>query len=319
MDKRFLLALLLTAIVVFVTPLLFPPAPGSRAPAGGGGRDADSARKTAASAKVPEPAPAVTESAGAAAGRGGAPASADSVAATAPSVGPADTVVVTTPRVTYRFSTRGASPIGATLRTYRALSPEGGNVELTRPGLPLLRYRLVAGSDTLALDRLPFAVDRPQTGPRAGDAGATEARPLTFRAMAGGREVAITYTFAPDSYLVRVRGQVRGARAEGSSLLITLPNGLPSHEADTLDDQRQLAYVVKPVQDGATSVSFDNLDPGERRVETSPLTWVASKNKYFLVALLTPEDPGGGRGRSRQPSSLAARASRAWPPTPVPP
>ena len=189
MDKRFLLALLLTAIVVFVTPLLFPPAPGSRAPVGG----ADSARVPAASAKVPEPAPAVDEPAA------GAPASADSVAAAAPPVGAADTVVVTTPRVTYRFSTRGASPIGATLRTYRALSPEGGNVELTRPGLPLLRYRLVAGSDTLALDRLPFAVDRPQTGPRTGDAGATEARPLTFGATVGGREVAITYTFSPDS------------------------------------------------------------------------------------------------------------------------
>ena len=302
MDKRFLLALLLTAVVVFVTPLLFPT--GRRAPAGAAdGPDSARARTTRASATTEAPAAAGVPSTPAS-----APAESLPAAPPPPTVAAAaETVSVTTPLATYRFSTLGAHPVAVTLHKHRALTPEGGGVDLVRAGVPLLRYRLVTGGDTLALDRLPFTVSRthPHAGTRpisgtrpvgSGAASSADAAapvgPLTFHTTADGREVAITYTFAPDSYLVRVSGHLRGTSAPGSSLLITLPNGLPSEEADTLDDQRHLAYVLKPTNDGARSVGFDNLDPGERRVQNGPLTWLASKNKYFLVALLTPETPG---------------------------
>ncbi|MBX6333093.1 MAG: membrane protein insertase YidC [Gemmatimonadaceae bacterium] len=68
---------------------------------------------------------------------------------------------------------------------------------------------------------------------------------------------------------------------------MTLPEGLRSEEADTLDDQRHFAYVIKPARDDARSIPFGKLDPGVSRVEDGPLTWIASKTKYFVVAAMT--------------------------------
>jgi YidC/Oxa1 family membrane protein insertase len=96
----------------------------------------------------------------------------------------------------------------------------------------------------------------------------------------------ISYTFVPDSYVVRVQGEVTGAGS--GTLLLEMPRGIRSAEADSADDQRHLAYVVKPVSDDARSVPFSKLE-GRRRVEPGPFTWVAGKTKYFLLALLTPE------------------------------
>jgi len=67
-----------------------------------------------------------------------------------------------------------------------------------------------------------------------------------------------------------------------------MPTSLRSAEADSLDDQQHLAYAVKPQREDARGVPFSKLDPGERRLEPGPITWVAAKNKYFIVGVLVP-------------------------------
>jgi YidC/Oxa1 family membrane protein insertase len=125
----------------------------------------------------------------------------------------------------------------------------------------------------------------------------------------------ITYTFSPDSYLVRVRGSVRSGGGSGSTraLLVSLPTGFRSTEADSAEDERHLSYVVKSMRDDPQTIDFSKLDSTVARTENGPLNWVASKNKYFLVALLsdTTHSPFAGavfEGVSRPAKTLATRA-----------
>jgi YidC/Oxa1 family membrane protein insertase len=166
---------------------------------------------------------------------------------------------------------------------YRALgATRNGYVELGKLEAPIVSYRLVRGSDTLALDRVAFTVGG---GTARTQDGVTS---LQFEGrIADGTSIHLTYSFKPSEYLVQVQGRVTGSNV--GPLLIVMPRGIRSFEADSIDDQRHLAYVFKPVNDDSRSATFAKLE-GKRRIETGPFTWVGSKTKYFLAALLT--DPG---------------------------
>lgn len=264
MDRRLALALLLSGLAVVVSSMFFPPAPR---------RPAQSASTTAESTS--------------AAPLRAAPLQQDSVAQVAriPDARPADTLVVQTERAVYRFSTLGAAPVDVTLRDYRALNRDSANVQLVRDSVPLVMFRLVSGRDTIPLDQTAFAVETI-------DSNATPDS-LVFRGMTRVGEVILVYHLDPQGYLLRLSGRVPSSVSE---LIVTLPRGLRSEEANVQDDRRYLAFALKPVRDDARSVDFSKLDSAERRQETGPFTWVASKNKYFLVSLLMPEG-------SRQPFS----------------
>lgn len=274
MDKRFFVALLLTALVVAITPILFPgPAP-TRTPA--------SSRETPAAGipGVPGAPPAASP-----ASPNAAPALSPAVPAAAvnvPDAGTAaETTAVGTTHARYSFSSLGAAPIQAQMLDYRSLSrgARGARpVELARAGEPLLRFRIVTGRDTIALDRVLFAKI-------ATDSAATP-NTLRYEAAIGGGRVALTYTVRPDSYTVHVRGEVTGF-GDRAFALVDLPPGLRSEEADTVEDQGHLAYAYKPLTADARSIGFSKLEPGEQRLENRPLTWVVAKSKYFLVGLLT--------------------------------
>jgi YidC/Oxa1 family membrane protein insertase len=173
------------------------------------------------------------------------------------------------------------------LRDYQALNRESGNVELVRDSIDLMTFYLVSGRDTIGLDQAVFSVV-------GGADTSTNPDSLLFRAVTSAGEISFVYRFESDGYLLRVDGRVPAAITE---LIITLPRGLRSEEANTEDDRRYLAFAVKPVRDDARSIDFSKLDSGERRLETGPFTWVASKNKYFLMGLLTPAN--GSRPFSR--------------------
>ena len=281
MERRLLIALALTALVLILTPMFFP---SSRTPQRPAGRD------TTRAAKAPADTRQATRDTAPAPARGII--AADSVEEpSTPSVGAAtlaDTLVVRTPLAVYHFTSLGARPIGATMLQHPALGTgRNGFVQLARPGVPLVSYRLVVGSDTIPLDRVVFTVAGESAATLDTAAVARGATPLTFRgALPTGGEAIISYSFVPDSHVVRVQGEVTGTRA--GPLLIRLPRGIQSAEADSADDQRHLAYVVKPVNDDARSVPFSKLE-GKQRVEAGSFTWVASKTKYFLLSLLTPE------------------------------
>ncbi|HEX5581519.1 MAG TPA: YidC/Oxa1 family insertase periplasmic-domain containing protein, partial [Gemmatimonadaceae bacterium] len=192
---------------------------------------------------------------------------------------------VTTDLAVYRFSNIGAAPVSAEMRKYSSLrgGERGEAVELSRDGAPLLRYRLVVPGDTILLDRVPFRLSR---GAAAADSAA--GAPLVYDASVSGAQVRIAYSVVPESYQLRVQGSVSGLPGR-AFLLVDMPTGLRSAEADLADDLRHYAVAYKPTGDDAKGIGFGKLDPGERQIVDRTLSWVAVKSKYFLVGLLSPE------------------------------
>jgi YidC/Oxa1 family membrane protein insertase len=192
-------------------------------------------------------------------------------------IGLADSLVVSTRKALYTFSTVGAVPVQVILRDYRALNRDSGAVRLVRDSVPLIAFELVAGRDTVALSRVPF------TAELVGSRDAPDS--VLFRGNTPFGEVTLAYHFDPEGYLLTVNGRVPPSVGE---FVVTLPRGIRSEEANVGDDRRYLAFALKPVRGDARSIDFSKLDSAERRVENGPFTWVVSKNKYFLTALLTP-------------------------------
>ena len=264
MDKRFLLALVLTAVVVVATPWLF----GTQSSRRVSKTERDTALASDSTAAV-RPSPQGTPIA-------------------QPNVLPVRdsslTSIQTRPETTtvslkladYTFSSKGAAPISVRLSSYKALDGSNRSVMLRSKSGQLIAYRLFLPGDTIDLGQVAFQVDtsRPNS--------------LTYQASTNGAVIAIRYTFAPDSYLVRVSGEVHHPNADNGFIALEMPTSLRSAEADSLDDQQHLAYAVKPQREDARGVPFSKLDPGERRLEPGPITWVAAKNKYFIVGVLVP-------------------------------
>lgn len=279
MDKRFFLALVLTAAVVLGVPFLIP---GARQPAGAGVIAADSlvadspARPAVDPMAMPSGATrtASADSAAAIAPIGAAAAEqAPPVAAVA-----AETTTVATELATYRLSNVGAAPVSARMRRYASLrdGDQDVPVELSRGGAPLLRFRLVVPGDTIALDGVPFRVS-PVAAPAGAADSTAPATSVRYDATVQGAQVRIVYSTVPESYQLDVQGSVTGL--PGRAFLLV----------DLEDDLRHLAVAYKPVGDDAESIGFGKLDPGESRLQNRPLSWVVVKSKYFLVGLLSPE------------------------------
>ena len=290
MDKRLFLALLLTALVVVLTPVVFPTPRSPRSPIA----DTSAAR---------EPAVAGTTS--------GATSSATSAVVRSPSVGGGQTaapsaaaiqrstaqLAPTAPETTevrgggsiYRFIDPGAAPVSVRLADYRSLRPGRGRdtsaVDLVRPGDQLLRYRFVFGADTVALDTMPTRATSVSRGDTALVTFATGAFTTASGVSVGG--VTLTYRILPgsDTHTALVDGRVDGGPQGRALLLVDLPRSLRTQEADTLDDLRHLSYAFKRGNEDVHSTSFAKLDTAVR-VETGGLVWVATRNKYFITALV---------------------------------
>lgn len=304
MEKRYFLALLLAAAVVAITQILFPV---SR-PAVTAGTKRDTVTK-AVSTPIESPRQTQQQTKkqdSVISSVVGQPKSGtDSVSTSEP----VEITTVETLRSVYRLSNRGAVPVSVDLKQYKSLAPSGGIVQLGIPGQPLLRYALVIGADTVALDKVPFHVSR-RRNPANGDE-------LVYDATVNDVRVTIAYDFIPDSYAVRIKGQVEGA-GNGAFLLTQLPTSIKPAESDTLADLRNLAYSFKPAKDNARIVTFSKLDPGEQKLEPGPLTWAAVKNKYFVFGLLNPEGSSfsevtlkGGTRTSRLATNASATIVKA--------
>jgi len=281
-PRRIALAVALMAVVLFATPMLFPTPP---AEPGSGVVVPDSLRRTDSAAAPTAAASVVGDS------TRGAIATIPSAGAVASTVAPTgadstavviDTTAVNTAHAVYRTTNRGASLIGAELGLYPTLKDRSrtktGAVELANVDEHLLAFRLVLPGDTVRLDKQLFRTTRTEENGRS---------TVRYEATVAQRPVSITYSFAPDSYRVYIAAKVDGAPAN-SYLLVDMPAGFRSSEADTVEDATHLAYAYKPEAQSATGVAFRSLDPGEREIATGPLTWVVAKNKYFLVGLLSP-------------------------------
>ncbi|MBK5283019.1 MAG: YidC/Oxa1 family insertase periplasmic-domain containing protein [Nitrospiraceae bacterium] len=262
MDKRFAIALLLTSIVVIVTPLLFP---SSRRPAPKAQADTSqlmiSSPDTAIAVTVPAVAPSDT-----------LPSLINKASVADRSVMPAETTAVDAGNARLLFSSIGARLLSVELREYKSFRVGKPNVIIRGANEPIVKYRLVSGTDTTDLDRVPFTRE------------VSSQSAITYRTSTSLGDLVLSYEVVPDSYLVRVSGTLNGPRP--AELLIALPGGIHSEEADTIDDRSHLAFAVKSRRDDARRIRFHDLDPGESDTIAGPIVWVASKNKYFLTALL---------------------------------
>ena len=278
MDRRTLLALVLMALVLVIVPRLFSPRRSVTAAADSTAADTShrSAATGAATTAQQPAAPPTAPTSGAASPATSAPAT----TVLAP-WRPTETVVAKTDTTRTVYANPGAAPVAVTMVGFRELRPNHRDslVTVESPAGPLLHYRLALGHDTIPLDTVHFAVQQ------HGDS-------TTFTATSPA--LTLTYQPKPTPYLTSVRGSVMNA-PQGSSLVIDLPSELRSAEADTVDDQRNLAYAYKiPLRD-VTSIPFGKLDQNEVRPDSGSMQWVAARNKYWLVALMKPVGtPAGG-------------------------
>ena len=293
MDKRFFLALLLTGVVLVVTPLLFPPPPRAVTPAtiSSVAPSPELARGSSIGDAPPKlPVPTVPGSRAAASVARAAAVAIDTVRASGGGAG-------------FVFTTYGASPLRAELPEYRSLGGSPGTVVLQGGAEPLLKYTVLSGPDTIRLDQTVFRYARQEV------LGTTI---LTFVSDDRADPATITYRLQPGAPLTHVEVDVPKATGR-AYLLLGLPHGFLSHEADSLDDIRHLSYAAKPVSSGAKGVAFSSLDPGEQTLIAGPISWAVAKSKYFVLGVMSPTDStpfsemhvvGGVRD-----SKLATRAS----------
>jgi YidC/Oxa1 family membrane protein insertase len=306
MDRRALLAVGLCLLVLVISELIFPTRPASKQMLGG--LDSAAVAESASSTRDTQQTAAAIPRPGVTAGAAAGP---SPVVAVMPPVAP-ETLTVTTPHTVVAFSSVGAAPVAVTMRDYhrtvRNVADGEGSppVELGRPGEALLRYRIITAHDTLPLDRVSFT-GRQSTATGGAPVVTYDASVPGGGAGGGGGggngggttwHVTITYTFKPNGYLSDITGRVVAAGAGVSAatpaagagfLLLDLPSGFPSYEADTADDISQLAYVVKPGRDDPVSTSFSHIDPGQSELRPGPIAWAVAKNKYFLVGVLAAD------------------------------
>ena len=270
MDRRTLFALLLTAIVIVVTPMLFPAPKQPRRPTAdtaGLPRNSDSAAPIGAAPLTEKAAP---ESV--------------STAKPSPSNAPAaapETTVVRTNRIVYYLASPGGTPLNITLPEYHSLrpgAPRSTPVSLVDGGDRLLRLRVVSDRDTIALDTVAFKA-APQR--REGNVVVQ-----SLSSMSSAIPITLTYRFPSDSFVMHIEGSIGGGIATPRQLLATLPARIHSEEANVLDDTRHLAIGFKIGNSEVTSVSFRQLEAQAARLDTGVIRWVSERNKYFVVAMV---------------------------------
>ncbi|MEX2179833.1 MAG: YidC/Oxa1 family insertase periplasmic-domain containing protein [Gemmatimonadaceae bacterium] len=269
MDRRTLLALLLTAIVIVATPFIFPPPsrvgdttvvmPGDTVTSGVAPPTAieQTTIRSAPAAPLPGPLPAMLA---------------------------ADTTLVRTDRATYRIVSPGGTPASVTLTDYRSLrpgSPPETALNMLEPGDRLFRLRFVTRRDTIALDTVAF-----RAGAQARDGNAVV---QTFTSASMRTPVTLTYRIPADSFIVHVSGTV-GTPASGGDdpwrLLVHLPWRIRTEEANAEEDTRSLAVSYRKRVGEVESAWFRDLDSLVARVDTGSIRWVTERNKYFLVAVI---------------------------------
>jgi len=276
MTRRIAIAALLIGLVLWLTPRLFPTPPQRPAPKG----TTAAGTTTASAVPLPDSSTPAAASPVTAAPNGNAAAPAAPAAATSTAAAKPDTTVIRDSLGEIRFSSRGASVIGATAAKYHSLQPgtaKGTGIELARGGEPLVSYQLATPAGVVPLASASFTGTPIAAG-----------RGVQYTTTTPAGNVDIRYAVVPDSYVVHVSGTVAGAPT-GSALLVTLPQGLASAEVDTLDDIHHYAIAYKRKTSDATGVPFTKVDAGERQEIPGPLTWAVTKSKYFMVAVAAPD------------------------------
>ena len=270
MDKKTLLAIALTALVIVITPMIFPtPRPVPPAPANSAA-PASEARTDPATAPA-SPTPATSAAQGPTARRA-------TTAVTRPVV--VETTTVRTTRAAYTLTSAGGVPTAVALPDYRSLRPGAGKnvpVQLLEPNERLFRLSLKTSTGVVALDTMPFRL-----GPQRQEGNATV---VTLTSATLPRPVTLTYRFPADSFLLSVEGTVAAGAGETPQLRAWLPTRIHSDEADTREDTRHLALAYRLGISDAKGIGFGSIDTVPQ-LDSGAVRWFAIRNKYFVVAAL---------------------------------
>jgi len=299
-EKRLLLAVVLMMAVVFLINVVFPPQPPTR-PAGVPDTLAVSSEEAATRDTVTPTArdTGSVVSPGDTARAAPPPRQAQQTQrepvtiadlTEADSVAVEDTVWVTSPLYRLAFTDRGGRLVRAEMRNFESLdsASRGDPVQLVPSGSHnFLSHMWVVGDDTLDLsdarfDIMPPALSLPEGSP-------PQELTLAYQHPRAPFGLDLTYTFRPDSYVVEMRGRLRGVPATGWWALGLGP-GLVSNEWDPEEDyENNLAFSARGPQ-GVTSQKVTDLDPGARVILDGPFDWAAVRTKYFVAALVRPID-----------------------------
>ena len=294
MDRRVFLAVILTAVVIVVTPLLFPGVPRPTA--------ADSIRAESAASQATVSQPASTEVGGKSEVRERGSNSATVVTAPSvikPELRPAisDSIAARSQHMTVWYGDRGASPLRVVLSDYdsRDTARSGGPVVLEPAGgAPLLAYDLQTQDSSISLSSSSLHGTLQTVGTSS---------VVTYVGELAGHAVRVTYTSPASNaerYLVHADFSVQGIGAD-AKIWVHLPPSLASMETDTTDDIRHLAYGYRTAAGDVESLAFGKLDSGSVKAVSGPLEWAALRNKYFLVAVMTPDSAIAGATFSGAP------------------
>jgi len=301
MDRRTLLALLLTAIVIVATPMLFPSSRQQRRPL-------VDTLQTRARDSVTTPPPAARSPSVSAAGPAVRAATTTALVASR-----AETTVVRTTHAIYSIVSPGATPATITLPEYRSLRrgvPGKAPVSMLESGERLFHLRVATERDTIALDTIAF-----RASPQRLE-GNVVVQPFTSTSSA--TPITLTYRFQTDSFVARVEGSIGAEAAPGPrALLVSFPSRIRSEEADIGDDTRHLSMAYRTGATDVHNVPFRELDTLVTRVDTGAIRWVAQRNKYFVVAVVPAGGPDssfralvtrGGPRTTSEPSAVHATA-----------
>ena len=273
MDRRFLLAIVLSVAVLLVFQMWFAPKP----PQEERGETPVAVRESTSTAVSP-PALTATEKAPP------APAGADTTRAGLAVAGldRADTenpdIVIQTDLYRATFTNRGAKLTSWELLRYD--DPSHRPVQLVR-GAAELDMVVEAESGRVHLGGTLFAVRREED-----PSGKVR---LVFEAGSpGGLHVVRTYTFTPGTYLVDMEVQVSGV-PDGVDYRLVWEHGVPPAEANPRQYERSAGTIVllgkrketvKPGAFGHTS---------EKEL-TGNVKWAGVRNKYFAAIMVPPQE-----------------------------
>lgn len=275
MDRRSLLAILLSTLVIIIFNIYFMPKPKAPAPASSSGA-ADSVQ--AAHADTGRSAPAAGPAAGLAP-------PADTLRSHAAGSGLATTVgaVETTLTVTVNGTIAGFSSRGGGLTTWKLQrydGPAGQPVDLVRIG-PEPHVVLDLGASRIDPTDAVFRVERQALG------GGGEQ--ISFHAgEPGGIEIIKRYRLDATSPIVELDVEVRGVPASAPDPAIEIGwRGLPMAEKSEKVDRAAMGALVALGKDVQRFPAAKFRKEKERRLDGA-VHWVGARNKYFLAGIVPP-------------------------------
>ena len=289
MDRRTLIAIVLSAVVLIGLPLLFetmgwvpkkappesgpqeiasgegtgPALPGTTSGAGGGTTATDPPQL-----ETGEPAPATPTPSGAVPGEGNE----------LPSLGsaPGHEVEVRMPLYVARFNTRGARLLGVTLNDFTGAGPD--LVQLT--GTPTMALELGNDPTVNFLKNASYVAD---------DSLDSEGRVRRLRFTAidsSGTGVVQTYRFDPETYVIHLDVEMLEIHKRGVTDYHLLLQSWPLLTERNLDEDKRYLQTVSRVGSDIKRDKFGDLEKKGPRRHEGTIGWVAVSSKYFAFAAI---------------------------------